>query len=316
MTFLAMTRSPRPRLTGVLRARARLAAVLLAVVAAPLAAAPVAGQRTFPSADAAVEALFDAVISGDPREMRPLFGADTPRIAPSGDEEAIARRRDGFARHWAAGHALVPQDDGHLALVLGGERWTYPVPLTRVGADRWVFDTRAGIQEIQRRRVARNELATIAALHAFVDAQNRYALADRDGDGVAEYAWRVDSRPGRRDGLHWVAAPGESEPPLGDEAAEAAAQVQRGRPHHGYRFRLLTSQGPSARGGARDYRVDGRLLGGFAAIAVPHVYGRTGLHTFLINHDNVVWSRDLGPNTSAVAARIGRFDPGAGWRRE
>jgi hypothetical protein len=290
-------------------------AVTLAAAAAPLSAAPVAGQRTFDSPEAAVQGLFDALISGDRRELQPLFGADTGRIAPMPHAGTMDEVRDAFAREWAGGHRIDTQGD-RARLLIGASAWPYPVPIARIGSDRWVWDTRAGLSEITHRRIARNEVAAIDALHFYADAQHAYASADRDGDGVAEYARRIDSRPGRRDGLHWDPAPGEPASPLGPEAAAAVDRVQRAVPYRGYLFRILEGQGPAARGGAFDYRVGENMVHGFAGIAVPARYGRSGIHTFIINHDGRVWSRDFGPRTREEAARIDRFDPGPGWKLE
>lgn len=296
--------------------RHALAAIALGIAAtAPLSAAPVAGQRTFTNPEAAVQGLFDALISGDARELRPLFGEDTGRIAPMSRARSMDEARDAFARAWAGGHRIETRSD-RAHLLIGATAWPYPVPIVRIGADRWVWDTRAGLSEIATRRIARNEIAVIEALHVYADAQHVYASADRDGDGVAEYARRIDSRPGRRDGLYWDAAPGEATSPLGAEAAAAADRTQRAMPYRGYLFRILEGQGPAARGGAFDYRVGDNLVRGFAGIAVPTRYGRSGIHTFMINHDGRVWSRDLGPRTREQAARIDRFDPGPGWKRE
>jgi hypothetical protein len=296
--------------------RCLLAAMLLAASThSPLAAAPVAGQRTYASPGAAADALLDAVVSGDRRELRPLFGVDTPRVAPIPDDETMADVRDAFALAWGRGHSVEQTSPGTARLRLGTNRWVYPVPIVRTADGRWAFDTRAGVREIDAQRIARNEDAAIKASLAYVDAQHEYARTDRDGDGVAEYARRLDSRPGRRDGLHWVPAAGEPRAPLGPKKA-AAEEGGGGAPFHGYWYRILTAQGASARGGARDYLVDGRLLRGFALIATPAKYGRTGSNTFVVNHDGRVYSRDLGPHTRTLARRIDRFDPGPGWTAE
>ena len=296
--------------------RVALAVALSATVSHQAWAAPVAGQRSFTSAQAAVDALFDAVVSGDRRELRPLFGADTPRIAPIPDDATMAAVRDAFVRSWSGGHAIEPQGEGRARLTLGESAWPYPLPVVRGADGRWSWDTRAGLREIDARRIGRNEIAAMAALHQYVDAQNTYARVDRNGDGVAEYARRLGSTPGKRDGLYWATAPGEPPPPLGLQALEAAEGVTRGTPFRGYRFRALTAQGPAARGGAMDYLSGGRLLRGFAAIATPASYGRSGLRTFVINHDGRVFSRDFGPHTGSLAAQLTRFDPGPGWKRE
>jgi hypothetical protein len=298
------------------RLRVATLALALGLAAAPAQAAPLPGQRSFASPQAAVDALFDAVVSGDRRELRPLFGSDAARVAPIPDDAAMADVRDAFVATWSKGHAVQPQGDGRARLLLGENGWPYPLPVVREPDGRWRWDTRAGLQEMDARRIARNEYSAMSALHAYVDAQNEYARVDRDGDGVSAYATRIASRAGRRDGLYWPSAAGEPASPFGPDVGAAALDAQGGRPWRGYRFRILTGQGAAARGGAQDYRIDGRLLRGFAGIAVPASYGRSGVRTFVINHDNRIWSRDLGPHTRALAARIDRFDPGPGWQRE
>ncbi len=294
---------------------ARRVAFALALAAAAPALSAAGAQRGYASPQAAVDALFDAIVSGDGRELAPVFGADARRLAPIADEAAMARVRDRFVRAWSRGHAIEAEGDGRARLAVGDKGWTSPVPLVRGADGRWRWDTAAGLREIRVRRVGRNELATMNALRAYAFAQHEYARVDRDGDGVAEYAGRLVSTPGRRDGLYWDEADGPRSP-LGPALAAAAERVSGGEPYHGYRFRILESQGPAARGGARDYRVAGRLTQGFGAIATPAEYGRTGVHTFIVNHDAQVFSADLGPDTRRAAARIDRFDPGAGWKRE
>ena len=294
-------------------------AVLAIAIGATLYAADAAHaatRRTFDTPDAAVAALFDAVVSGDRRELRPLFGDDTARVAPIPDDETMAAVRDAFVLAWRSGHSVEPRDANHAVLVIGSERFPYPVQMTRGADGRWSWDTAAGLREIASRRIGRNELATMQVLRAYVAAQHEYARADRDGDGVAEYARRLESRPGRRDGLYWEAAQGEPQPPLGRRVAAASDGATRGTPYHGYLFRPLSGQGAAARGGAFDYLVGARLLRGFGAIAIPAEYGRSGVSTFIVNHDGRVWSRDLGPGTASEAARIKRFDPVQGWKPE
>jgi hypothetical protein len=297
-----------------MRAARRVAfAIVLAAAAPALSAA--GAQRAYPSPQAAVEALFDAVVSGDAREYAPVFGPDAVRLAPTVDDAALARARDRFVGAWSRGHAIEAFGPGRARLAVGDAGWTFPVPIARGADGRWRWDTAAGLQEIRLRRIGRNELATMNALRAYVAAQHEYARVDRDGDGVAEYARRLESRPGRRDGLHWDEA-GGARPPLGPDFTAADERARDGAPYHGYRFRILEGQGPAARGGARDYRVGGRLVAGFGAIATPAEYGRSGLNTFVVNHEGRVWSADLGTGTRAAAARIDRFDPGAGWKAE
>lgn len=294
---------------------ARRVAFAFALAAAAPALSAAGVQRAYPSPQAAVDALFDAVVSGDPRELVPVFGADAARIAPVGDEAAMARARGRFVGAWSRGHAIETLSPDRARLAVGDAGWTYPVPIARGADGRWRWDTAAGVREVAVRRVGRNELAAMNALRAYVAAQHEYARVDRDGDGVAEYARRLDSRPGRRDGLHWDEA-GGARPPLGPGIAAADERARDGEAYHGYRFRVLEAQGASARGGARDYRVSGRLVAGFGAIATPAEYGRSGVHTFVVSHEGRIWSADLGTGTRAAAARIDRFDPGPGWKAE
>jgi hypothetical protein len=317
--------NPTPLLRRSARAGAWRGAAARLVVAAALAgplgfaaatAAPVAGQMTWPSAEATADALLLAVVSGDRRELRPLFGVHADRIAPIRDDATMGEVRDAFVEGWAKGRVIEMQGADRARLLLGEVRWPYPIPMVRTADGRWTWDTRAGLAEIAARRIGRNELAAMQAARAYVDAQNEYAQVDRNGDGVAEYAQRIVSRPGSRDGLFWATAPGQPVSPLGLRIARASEGVRSGEPYQGYVYRILTGQGPAARGGALDYRVDGRMTRGFALIATPAQHGRTGINTFIVNHDGRVYSRNLGPGSREAAAGIRRFDPEPGWHPE
>ncbi|MFI5317233.1 MAG: DUF2950 domain-containing protein, partial [Myxococcota bacterium] len=195
----------------------------------------------------------------------------------------------------------------------------FAIPLVRKG-DQWHFDAAAGRKEILARRVGRNELATIQVCLAYVDAQREYGSKDRNADGLFEYAKKFRSTPGQQDGLYWPAEPNEPESPLGEFVADARSEGYAGKPagtpYHGYLFKILTAQGPHAAGGAYDYLVRGRMLGGFALVAYPAQYGNSGVMTFLVNHDDVVYSKDLGPDTKKIAAAMKRFDPDSTWKKE
>jgi Protein of unknown function (DUF2950) len=201
-------------------------------------------------------------------------------------------------------------------LVIGNEEWPFPIPLVRKD-DSWQFDTAAGREEILARRIGRNELNTIEACLAFVDAQQEYAEKGIGGNGV--YAQRIVSQPGKKDGLYWPAASGEDESPLGDLAASAAAEGYRAgqqrMPYHGYYYRVLTRQGPSALGGAIDYVVRGKMIGGFALVAYPAEYGNSGVMTFVVNHQGVVFQKDLGLSTARVSGAMTTFNPDQSWSR-
>jgi hypothetical protein len=269
-----------------------------------------AQQRTFATPDAAMNAFGEAVATNDEDAMHAIFGADFRRFIPPAGADVRYR----FLAEWAKSHAVEPAGDGKAVVAVGNDGWTFPIPIVKA-AQGWRFDTRAGADEMRIRRIGRNERAVMQVMLAIYDAQRDYARSDPDRDGVLEYASRIASSPGRRDGLYWPAAAGEPQSPLGPAVAAARAGGHDVGGYYGYRYRLLDGQGPSAPGGAYDYVVRGRKIGGFAAIAWPVSYGETGVMTFTVSHDGVVYEQDLGPGTSARAAAITRFDPGPGWRR-
>ena len=201
-------------------------------------------------------------------------------------------------------------------LVLGNQDWPFPIPLVRKDGT-WRFDTVAGREEILFRRIGRNELAAIQTILAFVDAQQEYAEKGIGGNGV--YAQRIVSRPATKDGLYWPAQSGEDESPLGDLAASAAAEGYRAGqqriPYHGYYYKVLTRQGPNAPGGALDYVVRGKMIGGFALVAYPAQYGNSGVMTFLVNHQGTIYEKDLGEQTAGIAPGMTAFNPDGTWQR-
>jgi len=201
-------------------------------------------------------------------------------------------------------------------LIIGHEDWPFPIPLVRKDGT-WRFDTSAGREEVLYRRIGRNELSAIQACLAYVDAQQEYAERGIAGNGV--YAQRIVSGPGKKDGLYWPAQPSEDDSPLGEFAASAAAEGyrvgQQRAPYHGYYYKVLTRQGPNAAGGALDYIVRGRMIGGFALVAYPAEYRNSGVMTFLVNHRGDVYEKDLGSNTTRIAAGITAFNPDNTWRR-
>jgi hypothetical protein len=283
-------------------------ALALCLALTPAASAQ---QKTFATPEAAMNAFGDAVARSDDAAMRELLGADYRRfIPPVGDDLRLR-----FLAAWAKARAIRPEGDAKAAITVGNDGWTMPVPIVK-SAQGWRFDARAGAEEMRIRRIGRNELAVMQALLAIYDAQMEYALFDRDGDGVREYAARFDSTPGRKDGLYWPTGSGESMSPLGPAFAAARAAGGGGAEgYYGYRYRLLDAQGKGAPGGAFDYTVRGKKIGGFAAVAWPVKYGDTGVMTFMVSHDGVVYERDLGPDTAARAGAMARFDPDATWRK-
>ena len=282
------------------------AAVILLAIGASLPGVAIA-QKAFATPEAAAAALVDSIARTDDAELAVVLGRDFRRLLPAGD--VTEGDRTDFLAAWAKGHRIVRSGDSGAKLELA-DGWTLPIPLVR-GAAGWTFDTAAAADEMRTRRIGRNELAAINAIYAYVDAQREYATEDRNGNGVLEYAQRIVSRAGRRDGLYWPTADGEAPSPAGPLLD--TADLEGG--YHGYRFRILKGQGPAARGGVRAY-VDreGRMTNGFALVAWPARYGDTGVMTFIVNHDGVAYQKNLGPSTAAVAGAMARFDPAPTWQ--
>jgi hypothetical protein len=287
---------------------------------APARRAPVPPQ-SFASPEAGFAALAAAIRAHDEPRLLRVLGDAGRRLIRSGDPVADRAARDRFTAAWTERQAILRPAPNRAELEIGADRWPLPVPMIERGG-RWRFDARAGAQALVDRRIGRNELDTIETLRAIVDAQQDFArTAGRQG-GFRAYAQRFFSSPGARDGLYWPTLPGEPESPLGPLAAAASAggyaaprPGDRPQPFHGYLFRMLTRQGPAAPGGAMDFVVDGRMIGGFGVLAVPARHGETGIMSFLVSHDGVVWERNLGPETARLAAAITAFDPGPGWQR-
>jgi len=292
--------------------RALLLAIGLAAGLASGALAQSTKPQGFPTPEAAADALTDAIRRDDAKAVSAMLGADW-RDFVLGRPDDEERLRENFLKAWDASHKVVV--DGNKATIEAGTTgWTSPIPVVRDG-DQWRFDAEAGRKEITARRIGRNELSVIQSLLALVDAQHEYAALDPMKVGVPVYARRLLSSPGRKDGLYWDVAPGEAESPIGPALATAQAQGQGGTEdgYYGYRFRLLYSQGPDAPGGAYDYLVKDRMIGGFAILAWPIRYDDTGVMTFMVNQDGVVYEQDLGPDTAARAAAITSYNPGKGW---
>jgi hypothetical protein len=278
--------------------------------------------RSFTSPEEAVRALVEALRANDMGRLRAVFGSAGERVIVSGDSVADRQGRAAFLAAYDAKHRLAMEGEGRASLVIGVEEWPFPVPLVRV-ASGWRFDAQAGAQEIVNRRIGRNELLTIRTLLAMVAAQQDYFDRVKRGSGEGAYAQRFLSSAGRKDGLFWPAEPGGAASPLGpllDQAEEegypgGTQRTGAQTPYHGYLFRMLTAQGAQAPGGARDYLQGGRMTGGFAIVAWPARYGSTGVVTFLVNADGVVFQKDLGPATAKTVAAMKAFDPDLTWAR-
>ena len=303
--------------SAAIEARAQAAAP---AAAKPAAAKPAAKQKSFASAQEAAAALASAVRAANKDELFAVVGPDAKSWILSGDDVADRADWKKFLDAYDQKNNLQATGD-KAVLEVGNDAWPFPAPIVKGKDGKWAFDAKAGREEVLNRRVGRNELDTIQALLAIVDAQREYAAADLDGNGFADYARKVRSSPGKKDGLYWPDEAGKPQSPLGPLVAEAAAEGYgkdksgKPQPYHGYHYKLLTSQGRNASGGAYDYVVGGKLLGGFAVLAYPASYGNSGIMTFVVNHEGVVYEKDLGAGTAAAAAAMTRFDPDKTWRK-
>lgn len=302
-----------PDLAAGQRALLLLMLVALLLVATGVRAA--SSQRSFGSPQLAVEALMSAAQARDRAALIAVLGPAEGWLF-SGDRNADRAAGERFVARYRAKHAIVVDGD-RAKLTIGEDDFPFAFPLVRSGA-LWRFDTEAGKEELLARRIGENELSAIKVLQAIADAQREYATVDRNRNGILEYATRIDSSPGKKDGLFWRVKDGEAPSPLGPLLARASAEgyrkdKQAPTPYHGYYFRLLPGQSASAKSGALDYTVRGRTIGGFAAVAFPANYGNTGIMSFLINQDGTVYEKDLGPDTLVAGRKMQRFDPGPGW---
>lgn len=290
-------------------------AIALSVLTAANAALA-SGQAVFASPEKAAGALFDAARSGNPARTHRVLGHESARLG-TGDPAFARREREAFIAAYSEKHEIRHDGDSRATLIFGNDNWSFPIPLVKYG-QVWRFDTAAGREEIINRRIGRNELNTIQVLLALADAQADYASADRNGDGMREYAQRFASTPGKRDGLYWPSDAGRGESPLGPLVAQATREGyvfdKRGpTPYWGYYYRILTGQGAAAPGGAYDYLAASRLIGGFAVVAWPAEYGQSGVKTFMISHQGTIFEKDLGPTTAETVGLFTRFDPSEGW---
>jgi Protein of unknown function (DUF2950) len=282
------------------------------------AAAATTKQKTFATPEQAVDSLLAAVRASDTSELMKILGPASKNLISSGDPVADAQARGKFIAAYDDGHQIEKDSDSRALLAVGKDDWPFPLPIVKHG-DSWRFDAAAGAEEILERRIGANELATIEVCRAYVDAQREYAEQDRNNDGFIEYAQKFLSDPGEHDGLYWPTESGEDESPMGPLMAEARAEGYRfegkGRtPYHGYLYRILQGQGAAARDGAYDYVLNGHMIAGFALVAFPARYGVSGVMTFIVNHDGVVYQKDLGPRTGEIAKKMTLFDPDPTWK--
>jgi len=277
-------------------------------------------QESFATPDEALKAVIEDLKADNLPDLVKIFGPSIEPILNSGDPVADRNARERFVAFAEEHHHFDGSGDS-LTLVIGKDDWPFPIPLKKVN-DRWLFDTAAGWEEILNRRIGENELSTVQTMLAYVDAQGDYAEFQRQRSGTPEYAQRILSDPGKMDGLYWPVAEGDPQSPLGPLMAAAgaagyrrSAKAEEPNPYHGYYFKVLTGQGPNALGGAADYIVGGRMIGGFGLVAWPARYGDSGVVTFMVNHDSVVYQKNLGPQTATIAPVISRFDPDPSWQK-
>jgi len=288
--------------------------VIEAADTAPAAAAPrvrpSAAQNTYASPEEAAKALADAIRADDRKQIWRVLGPGASKFVRSGDPVQDNDARVAFVAAYDRSVKFERAGDTKATLVIGADDFPFPYPLVKKN-ERWQFDAKQGNEQVLDRRIGRNELAAIQVALAFTDAQNEYRQNDWNGDGVLEYAMRGLSTPGRRDGLYWASLPGEPESPLGAEFADAKV----GQPYHGYLYKILTAQGANAPGGAKSYIKNGHMTEGYALVAWPAKFDDTGVMTFIVNQDGIVYEKSLGPNTEAIARAMKAYDPDASWQK-
>ncbi len=278
-------------------------------------AAPAAAIKSFATPQQAADALVDAAERFDVAELTELFGPALDDIILTGEPAQGRQRASDFVAKVREKQSISvdPKNKARAFLLVGNEDWPFPIPMVK-RAGRWSFDAAAGRRELLYRRIGGNELDAITICRGYVDAQHDYALRGRDRHGVNQYAQQIISTPGKQDGLAWQNPDGTWDGPIGEPIAKAIAQgYSKGDPYHGYLFKILTGQGPAAPLGQLDYVVNGVMIGGFALAAAPAEYGVTGVKTFIVSNDGVVYQKDLGPTTREQFAKMERFNPDKSW---
>ncbi len=296
-----------------------LVLVLHSILAVQVRAAET--TKTFASPEEAVSALAAATSTQDTNSLHSLFGPAGEELE-NPDRVQSTNELSSFTAAFNVAHRLVRQSDTQFVLEVGADFWPFPVPIVNKNS-RWFFDTEAGKDELLSRRIGKNELSTIDVMRAYADAQREYASADRDGDGVLEYAQRISSSPGQTDGLYWPPELNRGLSPLGPWVAQAQTEGYFAdlndagsgpKPFHGYLFKILKAQGKHAPGGKRDYVIKGNMTGGFALVSWPAEYGESGVMTFIVNQEGRVYQKDLGERTAKVVKQMRAYDPDPSWR--
>jgi Protein of unknown function (DUF2950) len=276
-----------------------------------------AGAKSFDTPQQAADALIDAAEKFDEAALTQIFGLDGKDIVITGEYAQDRQRATDFVAeaHEKKSVSVDSKSGNRAFLLVGNENWPFPVPIVKRGG-KWSFDAKAGRQELLFRRIGRNELDAIQICHGYVEAQNEYALQKREGYDVNQYAQRIVSTPGTQDGLAWQNPDGTWGGPIGEKIARAIEQgyTSRTEPYHGYFFKILKGQGPAAPLGEMDFVVKGVMIGGFALVAAPAEYRVTGVKTFIVSHDGVVYQKDFGPATLEAFNKMERFNPDKSWR--
>jgi hypothetical protein len=283
------------------------------------ALAQAAAAPSFPTPEAAVQALVDAARTGEDAKVLAVLGGGAKSLVGSGDPVADRNAHERFVGLYEEDHALIAEGDDRRILQIGATQWPFPIPVVK-GKAGWSWDTTAGVEELLARRIGQNELNAIQVCLAISDAENEYLALNPQNASPPHYADKFISSKGKRDGLYWPTAEGELPSPLGPGAARATSEgykLEHGKPspYHGYLYRILTAQGPHAEGGAVSYLVNGVLYGGFALLGYPAEYRKSGVMTFIVNHHGVVFQKDLGQDTASQAKAMKLFDPDPSWTK-
>jgi Protein of unknown function (DUF2950) len=306
-----VSRSARPRLTTI----ALMAAMVFSTA---ICFAQQGNEKTFASPGDAALALYNAAKTSDGRAADAIFGSSAADILHTGDKVADENMRTDFVKRYDQMHRVVLEPDGSVTLYVGADNWPFPISIVKNNGGSWYFDTEGGKKEILYRRIGRNENDAIEILHSLVDAQRDYMANTHDGDKTKHYAARFISSDGKQDGLYWKTTDNDPPSPIGPLLVSAGGEgyhMQQGKaePYHGYYYRILSKQGATAKGGARDYMVNGQLTKGFAFVAYPAEYRNSGVVTFIVNQDGVVYEKDLGPDSEKIASSMTEYDPDKSW---
>jgi hypothetical protein len=290
--------------------------IVLIGLLGPFVLAQENGEKTFASPTDASNALYDAVKAGDKPATEAILGASSAPILASGDEVQDKHNAEVWLQRYEQMHRWGKATNGDQTLYIGADNWPFSIPLKKNASGQWYFDTKAGLQEILFRRIGANEFAAIRVCKALADAQYQYFDGLHDGSTVHQYAQKIISEPGKQNGLYWKTAEGDPESPIGPIIAYATRQgyEKKSEPFHGYFYHILTAQGAAAPGGAKSYIVNGAMTQGFAFIAWPAEYRNSGVMTFVVNLNGVIFEKDMGPNTADLVNAMTGINPDKTWR--